>query len=288
MIKKNLDFKEYRSMTDYVSVSELKSFMDSPYSYYKRYILKQRDDEAKPAAFTFGTLAHCLILEPHEFERQYYVTDVRKDLRTKAYQEELERAAGRECISPADLERATECAESARGHMKSMGVMVPELSYFYEGPRGFLGLKVKARFDGWLEQEESILDVKTSNNLPTHDTVVKTVLNFNYDMQVAWYMDIHKCVVGRLPKAFYFLFAQSQFPYGAAIYKMDREFIEHGRDKYRKYLSELRHALTQFRLGQEDQFPRMRKQNHVLHLPSWIKRDVVKERKITIGETNGI
>jgi exodeoxyribonuclease VIII len=288
MIEKKLDFREYRGKTQYISASELKAFIDSPYSYYKRYILKEQDTEPKASALLFGSLVHCLLLEPHEFDKAYYVTDVRKDARTKAYQEELERAAGRECISSADLDRARECADAGRAQLAALGAMTPELSYFYEGSRGFLGLKVKARFDAWLDDEMAILDIKTSNKLPTYDTVVRTVLTLNYDVQAAWYMDIHKCVTGRMPRAFYFLFVQSEFPYGAALYKMDKEFIDFGRGKYRKHLAELRNALRSLDLDSGLAFPRMRRQKEVLHLPSWIKREGIKEAKIETGENNGI
>jgi len=274
MIIKNMDFKEYRSHLDSCSVSELKSFIDSPFSYHKRYILGIRED-TKLAAFTFGSLAHCLILEPQEFERQYYVTDVRKDARTKAYQEELERAAGRECISAADLERARECAASASEHLRPLGAFDAELSYFYEGPKGFLGQKVKARFDGWLRDSEMILDVKTTNKLPTYDEVVRAVMNYKYAMQVAWYMDIHKCVTGKLPRGFVFLFTQSEFPYASAVYTVGRDVLDYGREQYRKNLRELIEAKI------SGNFPRMRPQHKtVLHLPDWAAGTKVKLRRL--------
>lgn len=277
MLDANMDFKKYRSHVDSVSVSELKSFIDSPHSYHKRYILGIRE-ETKIAAFTFGSLAHCLILEPEKFDSEYFVTEVRKDARTAAYKEVFEIAAGRECISPADLERATECAQSARETwQREIGPehFVPELSYFYEGHKGFLGQKVKARFDAWLPESESILDVKTMNKLPTYDEVVRAVMNFKYDLQIAWYMDIHKCVTGRLPKRFVFLFVQSEFPYGCAVFSVGPDVIQYGRDRYRKYLRELLEAKA------SGNFPRMRPQHKtVIHLPAWAAGSNVKLRRL--------
>jgi len=266
-ILKNFDFAAYRAKTDYISVSELKSFIDSPYSYYKRYIKGIRDNK-KSSAMTFGSLVHCLVLEPELFDSEYLVTTVRKDARTKAYQEVLEQAGKRECISPADLERAKQCAQTARPLILEYGKdFEAENSLLYQGPRGFLGMKAKARFDGWSPSQEVIVDVKTTNKLPTYDNVIKAMFNFNYQLQVAWYMDIWKAITGKLPKGFEFIFVQSEFPYASARYKVDREVVKLGRSEYKYHLRHLRDTLA----GplDEDNFPRMRKQNLILKLPSW-------------------
>jgi len=282
LIIPNMCFKEYRSKLDHVSISELKSFMDSPFSYYKRYVLGVRE-ETKIAAFTFGTLVHTLLLEPAQMDSLYYVTDVRKDARTKAYQEVLELAGKRECISPADLDRALECSGSARPMLRDLGTLVPELSYFYQGPRGFLGQKVKARLDGWLPDSEMILDVKTTNKLPTYENVVRSVMSFNYDMQVAWYMDMHRAVTGKAAKGFVFLFVQSEFPYGSQMYTVDRALIEHGRARYKKFLAEL--AATKS-AGPEGLWPRMRPERKtVIRLPDWVASKTIKLRRLTNGTT---
>lgn len=262
-------------MTDYISVSELKSFIDSPYSYYKRYIQGIRD-EKKSSAMTFGSLVHCLILEPHKFDEEYLVTEVRKDARSKAYQEVLATAGSRECISPADLERAQQCAKTAIPLIKQFGSdFEAESSYFYQGPRGFLGMKAKARFDGWSPSHEAIIDVKTTNTLPTYQNVIKAIFNFNYQLQISWYMDIHKACTGKLPKDFYFLFVLNEFPYASAIYKVDREIIQCGREEYKSALSELKETLSCDLI--EDNFPRMRKQNLVLKLPHWKRKATIRD-----------
>lgn len=266
-ILKNFNFDEYRAKTEYISVSELKSFIDSPYSYYKRYIQGIRDNK-KSSAMTFGSLVHCLVLEPELFDKEYLVTTVRKDARTKAYQEVLEQAGARQCISPADLERAKQCAETARPLILEYGPdFEAENSLFYQGPKGFLGMKAKARFDGWSPSHEVIVDVKTTNNLPTYQNVIKAMFNFNYQLQVSWYMDIWKAITGKMPKGFEFIFTLSEFPFASVRYKVDREIIQLGRYEYKAALKELRDTLS----GpiEESNFPRMRKQNLILKLPHW-------------------
>lgn len=266
----NMDFMEYRSKTDCISVSELKSFIDSPYSYYKRYILKDNDAAPKHASLQFGTLVHQLVLEPHDFDKQYMISDVRRDARTKAYQAEIEAANGRELVSTAELERAKEAAGQARPMLLEMAPkFIPELSYFYQGHRGFLGMKAKARVDAYCPCSEALIDLKTTNKLPTHDNISKAALNWGYHLQTAWYMDMYKALTGRLPSSFKFIFVQSEFPYGCQVYTMDREFIEYGRYIYKKALHELRDAI------ETNQFPRMKlERKTVLRLPGWVKLPV--------------
>lgn len=277
-IVKNLDFAEYRAKLDYISVSELKSFIDSPFSYYKRYIQGIRDNK-KSSAMTFGSLVHCLVLEPDLFDKEYLVTEVRKDKRSKVYQAVLEHAGSRECVSPADLKRARECAKTARPIIESFGESFQaELSYFYEGPRGFLGMKAKGRFDGWSPCHEAVIDVKTTNKLPTYKNVLKAMFDFKYHLQVAWYLDLHKAITGKLPKSFQFIFVQSEFPYASQLYKVDREIIQLGRDEYRKALRELRDTLNDSR--EESNFPRMTDQNLVLKLPDWKRSHKIKEANL--------
>lgn len=54
------------------SFSSFSRFMDSP-----RHFLEYKLDERKPtAAMNFGTLVHCLVLEPDEFENRYEIKDI--------------------------------------------------------------------------------------------------------------------------------------------------------------------------------------------------------------------
>lgn len=260
----NLGFKEYRAKTEFVSISELKSFEQSPYSYFKRYIEKIPDPNSKKSALQFGTLCHTLILEPEKFKDEYYVSDVRKDDRTKAYQEVQSLAQGKSIISSAELARAEQCANSSRPFLEDFTPLTPEVSYFYEGK--LFKTPVKARFDGWCDGKGIILDVKTTSDLPTAENMSKTILNFKYHMQVAFYMDIHKAVTGEAPKAFHFLFQQTEHPYATSNFKCSRELIEIGREEYKTNLAKLFASLKDKRI---ENFPKMARQPEFINLPEW-------------------
>jgi hypothetical protein len=272
----DLPFDQYRNMTDYISISELKSFDQSPFSYWSRYIAMNPETNKKSAAMIFGSLCHCLVLEPSKFDKEYLVSDVRKDVRTNAYKEVLQTAANRSVISEAEYDRAKKVADSALETMKNEGLtdLVPEVSYFYEG-KGF-PTKVKARFDGWLPKHEAVFDLKTTNSLPTYDDVIRIILNFKYHWQVAFYFDIHKAVTGRQPKDFFFCFSLTEFPFASVIYKVGHDFISAGRDEYKKSLKTLSEALQ---YKQINNFPRIVKQKKVLELPHWYKNKAKYEVK---------
>lgn len=214
----------------------------------------------------FGSLVHCLSLQPEKFNSEYFVSDVRKDARTKAYQEVLELAGNKEVISSAEHERARKVAESFCEliHNEGYSDLEYEHSYFYKGPA--FATKVKARFDAFSTQTNSVVDLKTMQNLPTYDEVIKTVINFDYHIQAAFYMDIREAVTGVKPNDFVFVFSQTEFPYASVSYKMSEDFITAGRNEYQAVHDKLYRS---FKDISEANFPKIEKTQSYLELPKW-------------------
>lgn len=72
--QKILTEKEYRAI-DIDSYSSIKVFLDDRKKYYKKFILKEdlkEDDEG----MAMGSLVHCLMLRPREFEDRYSLSEV--------------------------------------------------------------------------------------------------------------------------------------------------------------------------------------------------------------------
>jgi len=67
--------KEYRKL-ETLSASDLKTFATKDRrEFFKKCILKQKDeDEEESRASKIGSLVHCLKLEPHEFDRRYFMS----------------------------------------------------------------------------------------------------------------------------------------------------------------------------------------------------------------------
>ena len=58
--------KDYRKYEAY-NYSGLKLFAENPYSYYNKYVLKQKEDEGLSDSVKIGMLVDCLLLEKERF-----------------------------------------------------------------------------------------------------------------------------------------------------------------------------------------------------------------------------
>lgn len=108
-----------------------------------------------------------------------------------------------------------------------------ELSGFWVDPE--TGVQCKIRPD-WLVMDETgeivaILDVKT-----TKDSSIggfsKSIANFGYDVQAAYYTDGLKQIIGK-EVPFLFLAVENDGPHNVALYRADPEMLEVGRKKVR-------------------------------------------------------
>lgn len=285
-----MGFKEYRDKTDFVSVSELKLFADSPYSYKQKYLDKAQPEEYKPSrSQEFGTLCHALLEDKFAFNELYFISDVRKDERTKAYQAAKEEAGHKTIISPADFERASACVAATEKKMMGDGFKLSDLkkevSMLVEKHKIF-PLKAKGRMDLYDSERDTIIDYKTTEAMPDHETVEKQILNFKYYWQAAFYSDLHKAVTGRKAKDFVWVFQQTNFPFATAIYYTNQELIDIGRIEYQEKMKELKNSLKEL------DFPVMRRQPRYVSLPRfYVSKYITKCDAVDMkqeGETHGL
>lgn len=61
---------EYRQLP-HINYSSCKDFDESRTKFYKKYILKEPVEEKKSYSITFGDLAHCLLLNPEDFDSKF-------------------------------------------------------------------------------------------------------------------------------------------------------------------------------------------------------------------------
>lgn len=278
-----MPFKDYRAQTQFLSVTELKSFAQSPY-YYKRRYLDKADVEEKRKAQFFGTLCHTLLLEPFTFEAEYYVSDVRKDSRTKAYADVLEAAGNKMIVSSADVERAKECVKETQLRLgDDMVGGKAEESILYDGPA--FPVPVKGRFD-FIAKNGEIVDYKTTENPVDNDTVTRDIMRWNYHIQAAFYQDLYAAINGGLLRPFKWVFQQTIFPFACQVYMPSEEVLEIGRLEYQ---AEMRNLMDAKRL---DYWPRIVAQDPIISFPAWRLARLQQAKEVKLGKqgeiTNGI
>lgn len=263
-----MPFAWYQS-ADGVSQSMLKRLGQSP-AHLKAYLEKPPEPTR---AMEIGTLVHSIVFGTETVDSLVHV-------RPETYEDkkgQVKKWNG----------NATECKDWFAAHEDKIVISVAELemlggmfSAIHAHPSAKLalatgkaeqslfatdedtGCKLKCRCD-WLSGN-AIVDLKTCEDASL-DGFAKSVANYGYDVQAAFYLDI--CARLNLGKE-YFLFvaAEKQAPYAVAVYQLDEESIEIGRRKYRFWLARYRECL------ERNEWPGYDPTIQLISLPDWKKR----------------
>lgn len=197
--------------------------------------------KAPTSAMDFGTAAHCAVLEPLRFARDY-IAAPKVDRRTKVGKEawsEFEAAHADKIAVAADefiaIQRIREAAWShpvAKQLLVSKGLN--EVGAVWEDEEtGILCKGLIDRigtFDGWTW----ILDVKTCVDASQRG-FARACRNLHYGAKAAFYFDGCNAVAQR-ERRFCWIAIEKEPPYAIAIYEADDSALNAGRNKYRRWL----------------------------------------------------
>ena len=137
----------------------------------------------------------------------------------------------------------------------------PELSCFGCLPE-FPHTLVKCRPDWYNEQLGVLLDLKTACDA-SPKAFAKASADYFYHLQNALYNDLFSHVSGKHIQAFLFAVVEKEPPYAVALYQLDADAVEKGRDLYRKAILAYNDSLERnYWVGYS---PRI----EMLQLPAW-------------------
>lgn len=224
-----------------LSHSDAKRLHKSPFHYHA---LKQGiatappRKEPTPQMFN-GTLVHCAVLEPDQFDKRYRVApDVRKN--TKVYQAfELECiAAGVEPISQMQRDAAFKQAEALRSLPEVAELLDGEgdceVSCFWIDP--LTGVLCKCRPDRASRvgygRGAVLLDVKTTGDA-SPEGFAKACASFSYHTQADWYCEGYAIATGLDVHGMVFAAVESEYPHACAAYMLDDESLRVARERNR-------------------------------------------------------
>ena len=233
----------YHENKRYVSSSALKTIHKKSVMHY----LNQKPFNT--SSLSLGTLIHTAILEPHNFESDYFVMP-KVDKRTKAGKDEyaryLELAKGKELVDQETIAIKDAIMENFTINKEAMyfNEGIKEVSFYSE----INGVLVKVRPDCYNEEEGFISDPKTcQDNSPKG--FMRDVYKYGYHLQAAFYSD----VLGVDPKNFVFTAIETNNPYSVQCYTLGDEHIDRGRDAYTSALAKWKRYLdTGDVVGYED------------------------------------
>lgn len=215
-------------------------------------------------AMEIGTAIHMAVLEPTLYANHYVIVSA-ADRRAAAYKQAVE-AVGSDRVllqSEADDVNAMQQSIWANPHAAAfLRDARTELSVFTVDP--VTGVKVKARFDA-MNGGRSLDLKKTKDARPAE--FAKSVANYRYMVQAAFYSDVWKWETGEELTAFGFLAVEQESPNANAIYVLDDDALEYGRRLYRRDLD------AYARCKESDQWPSLETKPQVLSLPAWMIKE---------------
>jgi exodeoxyribonuclease VIII len=214
------------SNEDYHARPEIsKSSLDSIHRSVAHFEAPFRKATAKMA---FGTAFHALILEPEKFDK-IYLQGTNVDRRTKegkaAWAEQEAKAGTKTVLKFDEYEDLMRMKEQTEKHPRFGSYFEsgePETSIFWE----MQGVGCKCRPDWMINGGEYIIDLKTSNDA-SPDNFAKSIANFRYHVQDAWYTKGVQVATRKSP-TFVFLVVENVAPFSVAIYVLDGKSKDEG------------------------------------------------------------
>lgn len=214
-----------------ISNSGLKRIEQSPAHYYNA-------EPSKPTRnMEIGTAIHTAILEPVRFAEEYILLPEVQDRRKPEYKSAVSAKGSSEFVLVGEeVRRVGGMAMSIHSNQYiNKRINAPgwnELSFFANDPE--TDQLCKCRFD-YLSEELEAIDLKKTQDARA-DAFSKTIYNYAYHQQDAFYRDVFKWCTGKELKSFEFLAIEEKLPHGRKMYELDHESIELGRANYRANL----------------------------------------------------
>lgn len=226
-----------------------------------------RDNPQEPTpAMRMGTLVHTAILEPHRLDDEIIVAPEvdRRTTAGKAVWADFQIAArGREIVTQDELDRLNRIRDAVWAHPSAsdalMMLLEVETSIFWTDHLS--GVDCRCRPDG-IMHNGVILDVKTTKDARP-DEFAKSIANYRYHVQAAFYSDGYQQAFGKHPKGFVFIAVETEPPHLVGVYVASEAMILRGRADYRADLETYRRCLA------SDTWPGLSDNPLTIDLPKW-------------------
>lgn len=193
------------------------------------------EKEPPTPAMVFGSLAHKMVVEDRE-DTLYAMPKI--DRRTKEGKTEYEYhaglAQGKTVVSPEELATLRGMRDAVRQHTAQRlfdDMRCAEASLFWNDQDYFTACRGRTDM---ICHDGLIVDYKTTDDC-SEKSFLRSVVNFRYHVQAAFYVDgLAAC--GERTNGFAFIAQEKKPPYLVAVYILPKEFIEIGRQEYKKDL----------------------------------------------------
>lgn len=221
-----------------MSAGGLKRMRQSPAHFFGLQLDPRRPSGDPTPAMKNGTLVHCALFEPDEIEARYIVKPPGLDGRTKEGKAWAAENAGREQVDSSQMAAAQAQADAVRRLPEVAALLsegMPEASAFWlDEPTGEL---CKCRPDWTSPAGDGVIlvDGKTCQDA-SPDGFGRSIWNYCYHLQAAWYSDGYERATGQKVHGFVFAAVESSWPHAAAAYMLGDDVLERAREENRRLL----------------------------------------------------
>jgi hypothetical protein len=231
-------FDEYLSKSDYVSESDLKTFLKSPRAYF--YDKNRTEPKPDKKHFAVGSALYEYIMEKDQFDKNFIVSP-KFDRRTKDGKQKYEdfqlKADGKTILDEQEMEMIKQISVSAKMNRTFMELL--EGSYYEVScytVDEVTGLKVRLRPDILPMSKNTVVDIKSC--LDSSPKGFKSdVYSYDYSLTSAYYLDF----LGR--ENYVFAAMEKNAPYQTSLYVLSEKLLQIGRSEYRMGLDLLKWSI---------------------------------------------
>lgn len=247
-----------------VSKSQLDQIAKSPAHYQYARTAPKKDPTPSQR---MGSLAHTAILEPHKLN-VVVGPDLNKNTKEwKAFKAQVE-AEGKEIVGQDEFDalegmRASVYAHPAAARLLGPG-MVEHSAYWIDPVTGLL---CRCRPDKLFRTDQGIVlvDLKTTDDASEAE-FSRSIENFRYHVQAAFYTDGIEAALGEPVAAFAFIAVEKKAPYAVACYQLATVDVEDGREAYQADLFRLQGCMR------TNEWPAYSPRIETITRPSWAKK----------------
>lgn len=258
---------EYHADKTAISSTSLKSILKSPATFLEQWC--DITPKLETDAMRFGTLVHTAILETNLFFKNAHLMPEFGDLRISKNRDkkkewlttlspELVIVTEEELIKIGKIIKSVESHQDASTLLK---IGMKERSGFFRDE--CTGIKCKIRPDCFNLDMRALIDIKTTQDC-TREEFSKTIWNYRYDIQMAFYSEGIRKITGASVEHIIWIAIEKEEPFEVSTWIADDVLIKKGLDDYYKAMELLHKCIV------NNAWPRYQTNIQTIELPRWV------------------
>lgn len=256
MIVSDMPNDFYHNQTpEFISKSGLDLFDRSPAHFYCA------APKEATRAMEIGTAFHTAILEPARFKEEYMILVDCNDRRQSQYKEAVNVYGSERVLVGSESESVIGATHALSLNPDYQAMQAEphfiELSFFGQCPE--TGALIKCRFD-YLSESGQAVDLKKTQDVRI-DAFSRSILNYRYHVQHAFYSHVYKSVTGDPLQSFKFLTIEEKAPNSNRMYSLCEETKQIGH-------AEMMQNLRDY-AANEDKTEGIAQEAEIISLPVW-------------------